>query len=370
MKYFFIYSAGGGAGDWNGLKRIWSDKMPIVLKKRILLKFGDIFYNHASSNNLVKPVLWKNVNNIREWLYSGVNDKYVRKDSIIFLDSGTSKIVNYVKTKYPNYNTLQIIKKFNDLVDSEKILEKYRDVVLASNINEAITFDIPNPFKIRTQSKNTSTSIFSGAETQILLKITADYANKQYALFNNDQEKLITVINGLWNAKQINQFLALLNYTPDKIAIAGLTRQRSDIIPIIKDLNNILNFKNYNRVHFLGLGGISNANAIKSVINTERISVDNSTPMNRAIDGSINGITNSGYFNYTDKKLIRINPTTKKLILKKHVAASNPLLSLTDLEKMLDAILLHQSNNSSQATYEARALLAIHNHDVFRNNAI
>ena len=38
MKYFFIYSAGGGAGDWNGVKRVWNDSMPLSLKsKRIHL---------------------------------------------------------------------------------------------------------------------------------------------------------------------------------------------------------------------------------------------------------------------------------------------------------------------------------------------
>ena len=57
MRYFFIYSAGGGAGDWNGLKRIWVSDMPIVLKENILLKFGDVFFNHASLNNLIKPRL-------------------------------------------------------------------------------------------------------------------------------------------------------------------------------------------------------------------------------------------------------------------------------------------------------------------------
>ena len=37
MKYYFIYSAGGGAGDWNGVKRVWNNYMPTCLKSNILL---------------------------------------------------------------------------------------------------------------------------------------------------------------------------------------------------------------------------------------------------------------------------------------------------------------------------------------------
>lgn len=37
MKFYFIYSAGGGAGDWNGVKRVWAESMPHHLKSRILL---------------------------------------------------------------------------------------------------------------------------------------------------------------------------------------------------------------------------------------------------------------------------------------------------------------------------------------------
>lgn len=43
MRFYFIYSAGGGAGDWNGVKRVWNDWMPEYMKSRILLKFGDVF---------------------------------------------------------------------------------------------------------------------------------------------------------------------------------------------------------------------------------------------------------------------------------------------------------------------------------------
>ena len=52
MKYYFIYSAGGGAGDWNGIKRVWKEDMPEKLKSNILLKFGDIFFNHKSSTSI------------------------------------------------------------------------------------------------------------------------------------------------------------------------------------------------------------------------------------------------------------------------------------------------------------------------------
>ena len=38
MKFYFIYSAGGGAGDWNGVKRAWRDRMPEYMKNIIKVR--------------------------------------------------------------------------------------------------------------------------------------------------------------------------------------------------------------------------------------------------------------------------------------------------------------------------------------------
>ena len=68
MKFFFVYSSGGGAGDWNAIDRIWLNHMPQYFKDNLLIKFGDIFFNHRSSRSLIKPQYWANVDNARDWL--------------------------------------------------------------------------------------------------------------------------------------------------------------------------------------------------------------------------------------------------------------------------------------------------------------
>ena len=98
MNYYFIYSAGGGGGDWNGLKRIWNDSMSESIKSSILLKFGDIFFNHVSSSNITRPNRWSNITNLRDWLFKATNYPYVLNDSDILLDSGSAKIVGWIAT--------------------------------------------------------------------------------------------------------------------------------------------------------------------------------------------------------------------------------------------------------------------------------
>lgn len=370
MKYFFIYSAGGGAGDWNGLKRVWSTQMPVILKQRILLKFGDVFFNHAPGNSLVKPLLWKKITNIRDWLYQAVDDDFVNSKSKILLDSGTSKIVNHITTNFSQLSPEKIIDKFIELEKKYKLLERYVSTILISKVDEAVTFDIPNPFKIRTQSENTITKVFNIEHNQNQIRASADYANKTYSLLGNSQDKILTTINGQWNHEELKLFLSLLKYRPDKLAIGGLTRIGRKMRGLILEINKQLPLKNLKRIHFLGCGGIKSA---QSIINTnltsDSFSVDNSTPWNRAIDGNTSGTAFSGYFDYKTKKLYRIKPDTINAIFKLHTETLKPLFSVDQMKSILNLILLHQSGKSSEKTYEARALLALHNHDVFRLNA-
>lgn len=369
MKYYFIYSAGGGAGDWNGIKRIWVDKMPTILKKRVLLKFGDLFFNHASLSRLIKPTLWDNIIDIRSWLSNAVNDPFVKTRTRVLLDSGTSKIVNFIahnNSSSPN----KIIEEFHNIVNKFKILEKYAKVVESSNIDEAVTFDVPNPFKIRTQSEITATAFFNERHHNILIKRSAEYSNKLYLLLGNNQTRLLTIINGLWSISQVNTFFRLLNYKPKKIAIAGLTRTGKLIPSIIKKINNIIPFNNLEMIHFLGCGGLDNSRYIKNIYNGDNISVDNSTPMNRAIDGNTTGTSQSGYFDYLLCKLHRIKPDTINEIISLHNQYLTPIYNTQELKIILDKILLHQKGHSSVRTYDARAQLSLHNHDVFRINAL
>lgn len=369
MNYYYIYSAGGGAGDWNGVKRIWKDKMPIVLKNRVLLKFGDLYFNHASIKSLIKKSIWRDVINMRSWLSSNVMDNSVLSETSLLLDSGTSKIVNYIahnKTSDPG----KIINEFDNLLDNEKILEKYAKVIIESKVDIAVSFDIPNPFKIRTQSEKTETGFFNSTHQDLLIERNAIYANKLFSLLGNDQTHIATTINGSWSPQQIQKFLSSLKYIPKKIAVGGLTREGESIRRTVDLLNKSIPFKSLEFIHFLGCGGIKNSNFIKSIYNGNNISVDNSTPMNRSIDGNTMGTTQSGYFDYFEKKLHRIKPDTINQILDIHKKYPTPIFSVNEMEIIFNKVLLHQSGRSSKETYDSRAQLSFHNHDVFRVNAI
>ena len=60
MKFYFVYSGGGGAGDWGGVNRIWDNYMPEYFKDYFLMKFGDIFFHHKGSKNLLRKDQWEN----------------------------------------------------------------------------------------------------------------------------------------------------------------------------------------------------------------------------------------------------------------------------------------------------------------------
>ena len=122
-------------------------------------------------------------------------------------------------------------------------------------------------------------------------------------------------------------------------------------------------------IHFLGCGGLEKAKAIKANgFSGQNISVDVSTYINRSIDGNVHGTTYSGYFDYITKSMIRIKPDTKKYILDLHAKVDNPLYTCSEMEAIIDSVLLHQSNHPSRETYNGRAKLMFHNADVFRYN--
>lgn len=372
MKYYFIYSAGGGAGDWNGIKRIWNDSMPVSLKSKILLKFGDVFLNHRSNSGIIRPQRWEGIGNLRTWLFENVNDEYVLSDSEILLDSGTAKIVSYISYNNDTIEPDELLSEFNEVVENNNILQKYVDIIVDSNINYAVTFDVPNPFKVRSQSTNTRTSVISEGYNNLFVEASADYSNSLYSMLADrvgieQAEKIIfTTINGAWNIDEFNRFLELLDYEPKKLAIGGLTRKFKANIPNLLNMN----LHEYEQVHFLGCGGIKNVSYIKdNNLDNANFSVDVSTPLNRAIDGSVTGKSQSGYFQYDTAKLHRIKPSTKNSILEIHNRSESNLFDEEQMEDILNKILLHQSNNSSRETYNARAKLILHNSDVFRKHA-
>lgn len=181
---------------------------------------------------------------------------------------------------------------------------------------------------------------------------------------------ITTVINGTWSKEETELFLSKLTYNPyTGIAIGGLSSINSNKINAFLETLAPFNFEKANKLHFLGCGGIKKAQLIKQYgYSGNNISVDCSTYINRAIDGSTNGKTQSGYFDYNSKRMIRISHETKEEILYLHGNFQNPLFSCDEMEDILNTVLLHQSNYSSNETYDARAKLIVHNADVFRHN--
>ena len=377
MKYYFIYSAGGGAGDWNGIKRIWNSTMPEILKSNILLKFGDIFFNHVSSTNLIRSTRWSEIDNIRQWLFNNVNDSFVLDRSEILLDSGTAKIVAWIAHHNPQISSSEILNKFDSTVEELHILEKYANIIVNSSIDYAVSFDIPNPFKIRSQNGNTRTNLMNNNENdieteQLSIGYCAKYTNKLYEELTNKigeqnaKNTIMITCNGEWTNEQYNYYLSLLNFEPINIAIGGLTRSMR------KNVNNLVawNIRNYSKIHYLGCGGIENVNLLKeNHLDYMNSSVDVSTPLNRAIDGNVQNTSWSGYFSYLDQNLYRIKLETKEQILNIHRNSTNALFSEQEMSNIIESILLHQNGQSSQETYNARAKLILHNSDVFRCNA-
>lgn len=373
MDFYFVYSSGGGAGDWNGVNRMWNQFMPNYFKENLLIKFGDIFFNHKGINSLLKPGNWKNVDNARDWLIDRIGDKTLTSTDNLIMDVGTTKIVNYIDSKKPDLTTNQIIEEFDRIITNDKILEKYCKFILDSDIKNAVTFDIPNPFKVRNQSGNPIRNIFNDKNCKsLLIDKCVKYANFTYNNIDSES-RLLTILPAFLQDDEISEYLDRLDYTPTKLAIGALIDMNNkDFTNSILNIDKKLDLKRYSKVHFLGCGGIKKAQLLKSILgNHSNFSVDNTTAFNRAIDGNTKGTSQSGYIDYVNKKIYRIKPDSKDDILKIHFNTdkSIKLFSDSEMEVIINSILEHQSSNSSVDTYNNRAKLIMHNFDVFKHNS-
>lgn len=369
MLYYIIYSAWWWSWDRNWIKRI-RRSVPWVLKNNVLLKFWDLFFNHRWSTSLIKWTLRAQHNNIRQWFSDWVNDPEVLTNTNILLDSWTSKIVAYITAHHNELSTNDLVLKFCEIVEENNILEKYASIIIDSNINYAVTFDIPNPFKIRARADNVALNVFNPDNHPIIIEKTAAMCNKLYHLLWDNQSKILTTINWLWSDAGITQFINLLDYTPESYAIWWLTTitNSENFTNTIQRLNRILDLQNKDRVHFLGAWWLKKWASLKRLFVWDSFSVDVSTPWNRTIDGNKSWTAQSGYFDYNSKKMLRISPTTLNEILRLHGLVQNPLYSIDQMHNILNTIILHQSNRTSTATYDARAKLFFHNSDVYKHN--
>ena len=360
MRFYFIYSAGGGAGDWNGVKRVWAEWMPEHLKSRILLKFGDVFLEHAAGTRFIRPQRWRDISNLRVWLADNVDDDFVFSDQCdILLDSGTAKAVNMLAFRYPTADCEELIETFNRVFDENRVFDKYISVICDSEIDSAVTFDIPNPFKIRSQNGNARLNILERESNARLIELSAQYSNIIYEGIRREKGVLYansvitTIINGTWSSEEIDLFLNRLNYNPNKIAIGALSSTTIRPDNISEYLDNIVSFgfDRASQLHFLGCGGFNKVDAIKRYgFDGDNISVDCSTFINRSIDGNTSGTAQSGYYDYYSKELTRIRPDTKDYILALHSAVDNPLYTCEEMEEIIDTIIEHQRGNSSNET--------------------
>lgn len=377
MKYYFIYSAGGGAGDWNGIKRVWKEDMPEKLKSNILLKFGDIYFNHKSSTSILRKGRWNDITNIRNWLYANVKDEYILNNSNIILDLGTAKIVSFIDHNYNlgMLDTKQIIEHFINIIDNNYILEKYADIIVESKIDLAVCFDIPDPFKVRSDNEivERRRNILDKDKEIELMDVSILYTNKLYNLLKEKMEEkrvidvLMPIVNGQWNKEQFDRFLSKLKFLPRNIAIGGISGRDYRINNL--QLNKF-GLERFQRVHFLGCGGLSKTKDLKQIFDGDKYSVDVSTPINRAIDGATSGTNFSGIYSYNNFEFSRINDQTKKKIIKDYeIWNGDKIFSLEKFKCIITSILEHQSGNSNEETYNNRARLIILNSDVFRHNA-
>lgn len=367
MQYYLIYSAGGGGGEWNGLKRIWLDYMKIELKSHVLIKFGDIFFNHEDvGRTLYKPNLWSELDDTRKWIYDNTNDEYMLNEADIILDSGTAKAVSWIASHNTGLEPHQFINKFDEIVEECGLIEKYVDVVKKSKINLAVTLDIPNPFKVRAIS-NSSLNLINTDDNEPFIEVMAKYANTLHSILDdNDTDRLLTIVNGLWSVDEYKLFLSKLSYKPKNIAIGALSALRGKTFKDALVEVDKYNLDEYERVHFLGCGGIEKVKILKEHgYSADKYSVDCSTPINRSFADKI-----SKYYIYGTNKKIEVSSSAKKHIMDLHNKSVNPYYSMDEMSDILDLVIQHQEGNHTPETFEARAKLMLHNSDVFRKNAM
>ncbi|MCI5619258.1 MAG: hypothetical protein MR330_04970 [Rikenellaceae bacterium] len=375
MNYYFVYSSGGGAGDWGGVDRVFRQSMPEYFKNHILLKFGDIFFNHRSSTSIIKPKMWREISDAKAWIIGNTNDDSIRAYEDMILDVGTTKIVSYITSDDADISARQLIARFDRILEDEGVLDKFCDIIETSGINNAVTFDIPNLFKVRSQIGSVSRDLFTeGNCKDDLIDACARYANYIYHKLHGQEEKLLTIVNLCWSKADVNNYLDKLDYTPSKLGVGGAAFYSYDNMgAALQQMDSVLDFSHYDRVHFLGCGGMRRSAIIKEYVgNSNTFSVDNTTPYNRGIDGSTDGRTQSGYFDYVSGEMIRISPLTKNEILRLHrisVERGIAHFGLEEMEEIISGVLQHQSKLSNQYTYECRAKLIIHNFHVFKYKA-
>lgn len=367
MKYYLIYSAGGGGGEWNGLKRIWKDYVKEELKEHILIKFGDIFFNHENvGRTLYKPNLWTDLVDTRKWIYDNTFDDYVLNNSNVILDSGTAKAVSWIASHYSELEPHHFILRFDEIVEECGLLDKYVNVVQQSNINLAVTLDIPNPFKVRASS-NTSLNLIDTDDNSPFIEVMARYANSLYKMLDcHKKDRLLTIVNGLWTQNEYYTFLNKLDYTPKNIAIGALSSLRGTAFKNAMKEVNKYDLHRYDRVHFLGCGGMDKVKLLKEYgYGDTSFSVDCSTPINRSFADRI-----SNYYVYGLNKMIKVSEQSQNHILELNAEAPNPYYTQEQLEHILYYVIKHQEGDHSPESFDARAMLMLHNSDVFRQNAL
>ena len=365
MKYYFIYSAGGGGGEWNALKRIWLENMKPELKKNILLKFGDIFFNHRTvQKSLVKPKIWRQITNARTWISDATGDNYCNNQSNILLDSGAAKIISWLTFQREGLSTESIISSVKHEIEQHNILEKYCGFVLDSQINSAVTFDFPDPFKVRGQGQDNRLSVVERNDAIKFIDATAEYANYIYSKIG---EKTMTIINGKWTVDEYNEFIQKINYTPTQIAIGGLSQCQSDFEHYINNLRRF-NLNSFEKVHFLGCAGFKKVNILKHYgYNDNNIfSADSSTIINRSFADGI-----SKYYCYGSGRKIEIQEDNIEEILNIHKDLETPYFSYEEMAEILELVVTHQKGPyyHNTDTFNARAKIALHNSDVARKFA-
>ena len=105
-------------------------------------------------------------------------------------------------------------------MDQYNILDKYCSVVLNSNIENAVTFDIPNLFKVRTQAGNVSRNLFSEPGCrELLITASAKYANYTYRNVNKESQFQFFNLTQVWDLINfsLENDISILNVTSEPV---------------------------------------------------------------------------------------------------------------------------------------------------------